>query len=305
MSFKTFSPQTPAQALELLSLNGNYRPIAGGTNILVDLHQGKAAPSGLVDLSKLNEWKMIEVKGEVLEIGALVTHTEMEAHPVLLKYCPALNLAAASVGSPQIQNRGTLAGNLQSASPAADCAPPLMVYDAVLTLVSRSSTGQLQERQLPITEFFKGVGQTALQPNELISRVSLPLNICRQSLFLKSGLRKALAISMVNLAVNIELDRQNVCLNARISLGSVASTPVRAKESESFLVGHKLDIRTIEAASRYVQKAISPISDLRATAEYRRYLAQIMLQDALQRLSLANEEKQKGRKDDAYVGKND
>lgn len=291
MSFRTFSPQTSAQALNLLSLDKGYRPIAGGTNILVDLHQGKVVPRGLVDLSKLEEWKTIECHGEVLEIGALVTHAVLEDHPVIKKYCPELSMAAAAIGSPQIRNRGTLGGNLQSASPAADCAPPLLVHDAILTLVRSTSSGQIKERQLPLTHFFKGVGQTDLQDNELICKVTLPINVQERSIFLKSGLRKALAISLVNLAVNLELDEYNTCLHARVALGSVAPTPVRASEVEKFLVGQKLGEKGIKAASQLVQKDITPISDIRASAEYRRYLAQVLLEEALQKLSKVKEDR--------------
>lgn len=285
MSFRTFSPQTPAQALALLSLPEDYLPIAGGTNVLVDLYKGKITPSGFVDLSRIEEWKTIEIKDQVLEIGSLVTHADLEANPIVKKYCPALSMGACAVGSPQIRNRGTLGGNLQSASPAADCAPPLLAHDAILTLVSANDSGKLSERQLNLTDFFLGVGKTALRHKELIQKVSININPKDQSIFLKSGLRKALAISLVNLAVSLELDENNSCSKARVALGSIAPTPIRIRRVEEFLEGQKLTEDVIEETSQIVQKEISPISDLRASAEYRSYLANVLLQEALRTLT--------------------
>lgn len=283
MSIKTFSPETPVQALQALSLPGKYLPIAGGTNVLVDLGKGKIAPEGLMDLSRLEAWKRIELKGRVLEIGSLVTHSQLEAHPLVKTYCPALSMGAGAVGSPQIRNRGTLGGNLQSASPAADCAPPLLAHDAVLTLVSTAdSSGPVKERQLNVTDFFLGAGKTALRPQELIQKVSININPDRRSVFLKSGLRKALAISLVNLAVSLELEENTAaCLEARVALGSIAPTPVRLNKAEEFLKGQRLDETVIKEAGKIVQKEISPISDLRASAEYRRYLAQVLVEEVL------------------------
>ncbi|HBV88609.1 MAG TPA: hypothetical protein DEF42_18665 [Desulfosporosinus sp.] len=291
MSIRTLSPETPAQALEILSLQEKYLPVAGGTNVLVDLRKGKITPIGFVDLSRFEAWKTIQLKGQVLEIGSLVTHSQLEAHPLIKTYCPALSMGASAVGSPQIRNRGTLGGNLQSASPAADCAPPLLAHDAFLTLLSAAdSSGTLKERQVDLTDFFLGVGKTDLRPNELIQKVSININPKRKSIFLKSGLRKALAISLVNLAVSIELDENTAeCLKARVAFGSIAPTPVRIRKVEEFLEGRMLDERVIEEASNIVQNEIAPISDLRASEEYRRYLAQVLLQEALRTIKSSKE----------------
>jgi Aerobic-type carbon monoxide dehydrogenase, middle subunit CoxM/CutM homologs len=284
MSFRTYSPQTSAEALALLRSPEAFLPIAGGTNVLVDLRKGKIKPSGFIDLSGIAEWKMIEIKGQFLEIGSLVTHADLEANSLVQKYSPALSMGAYAVGSPQIRNRGTLGGNLQSASPAADCAPPMLALDAALTLVSMTESGQVQERQLPLVDFFLGVGKTALQPQELIQKVSIKINPLDRSIFLKSGLRKALAISLVNLAVCLELGERNFCSKARVALGSVAPTPIRIRKVEEFLEGQKLNEKMIEEASQIIQKEISPITDLRASVEYRRYLAKVLLQNALRKL---------------------
>jgi len=148
----------------------------------------------------------------------------------------------------------------------------------------------VKERQLSLTDFFLGVGQTDLHPNELIQKVSIIIAPKRHSIFLKSGLRKALAISLVNLAVGLELDENTVkCSKARVAFGSIAPTPIRIRKVEEFLEGKKLDEMVIEEASEIVQNEISPISDLRASAEYRRYLAQVLLQEALRSLTGSKE----------------
>ncbi len=273
MSFRTFSPRSETEALELLNdQSENILPIAGGTNVLVDLNQRKLAPRVLVNLSRIEEWKQIEPIEGGLEIGPLVTHSELEANPLIIKSFVALAMAASVVGSPQIRNRGTLGGNLQSASPAADCVPPLLAFDAMLTLVSSSG-----KREVRVSDFFLGVGKTLLRPNELISRITVKNYPNQISIFKKVGLRKALAISLVNLAVSLELDENNQCSKARVAFGSVAPTPIRAKGAETFLEGQIINYDIIKDLTRIVEQEISPITDIRATATYRRYLAKELL----------------------------
>ncbi len=286
MSFRTFSPTSELEALEVLKdqVEGTL-PIAGGTNVLVDIYKGKIAPRALVDLSRIQEWKQITQVDGVLEIGSLVTHAEIEASPLLAQSFTALAMAASVVGSPQIRNRGTLGGNLQSASPAADCVPPLLAFEAILTLVSA-----LGKREVGVEEFFLGVGKTVLRPNELISKISVKVNPEQKSTFLKAGLRKALAISLVNLAVCIEWDEDQRCRKARVAFGSVAPTPIRAKGIEAYLEGRRLDFQTIMDLSGIMEPEISPITDIRASATYRRYLAEVLLQEALFKLTKSKEE---------------
>jgi len=286
MSLRTFSPQSELEALELINdgLEGML-PIAGGTNVLVDIKQGKVTPRALVDLSRINKWKKIELTEGGLEIGPLVTHSELEASPLVTKLFSALAMAASAVGSPQIRNRGTLGGNLQSASPAADCVPPLLVFDASLTLVSLSG-----RREVSVADFFLGAGKTVLRSNELISKISI-MNWPKQiSIFRKAGLRKALAISLVNLAVSLELDEDNRCSKARVAFGSVAPTPIRAKRVEAFLRGQIIDSDIIKAILEILEQEISPITDLRASATYRRYLAKELLRESIFNLMNNKEE---------------
>jgi len=288
MTFRTFSPQSELEALELLNdhLEGML-PIAGGTNVLVDIKQRMVTPRALVDLSRINEWKKIELTEGGLEIGPLVTHSELEDSSLVRKSFLALAMAASAVGSPQIRNRGTLGGNLQSASPAADCVPPLLVFDANLTLVSLSG-----RREVSVADFFLGAGKTVLRPNELISKISIRNCPNQISIFRKTGLRKALAISLVNLAVSLELDKENRCSKARVAFGAVAPTPIRAKRVEAFLKGQIIDSNMIKALSELVEQEISPITDIRASGTYRRYLAKELLRELIFNL-ISNKEEYK------------
>jgi len=277
MSFRTFSPQSELEALVLLNDHSEgMLPIAGGTNVLVDIKQHKVTPKVLVDLSRIKEWKKIELTEGGLEIGPLVTHSELEANHLVMKSFSALAMAAAAVGSPQIRNRGTLGGNLQSASPAADCVPPLLVFDAMLTLVSLSG-----KREVSAADFFLKAGKTVLRPNELISKISIRNCPEQISIFRKTGLRKALAISLVNLAVSLELDEDQRCRKARVAFGSVAPTPIRVKGVEAFLEGQIIKSDIIIALSEIVEQEISPITDLRASATYRKYLAKELLGESI------------------------
>lgn len=286
MSFKTFSPQSEIEALELLNdQSEGMLPIAGGTNVLVDINQQKLTPRVLVDLSRIKGWKKIELTDGVLEIGPLVTHMELEASPLITKSFTALAMAASAVGSPQIRNRGTLGGNLQSASPAADCVPPLLAFDAILTLVSLSG-----RRKVSVADFFLGPGKTVLRPNELISKITVKNCPNQTSIFMKTGLRKALAISLVNLAVSLELNEDNRCSKARVTFGSVAPTSIRVKGVEAFLEGQIIESEMIKAVAEIVEREISPITDIRASATYRRYLAKVLLQDSLFNLVRNKEE---------------
>lgn len=280
MSFRTISPQNEQEALAVLnSQNEGVLPIAGGTNLLVDIKQHKVAPKTLLDLSRIKEWKKIEPTEGGVAIGPLVTHSELEASPLLKESFAALAMAASNVGSPQIRNRGTLGGNLQSASPAADCVPALLVFDAVLTLVSFSG-----RRQVRGEDFILGPGKTVLRSDELIGRIDLKKLPNRISSFRKIGLRKSLAISLVNLAIGLELEEDNRCTTARISFGSVAPTPIRAKRLEAFLEDKIIDLKIMDELLKRVDEDIAPIDDIRASAAYRKHLARELLKQSFHNL---------------------
>ncbi len=282
-------PATLEHALTALAEHvqlGRTRVLAGGTDILVELEHGAAAPATLVDLSRVPGLDQITLDAERrIHIGPLVTHNQAVAHPLIREHGWPLLRACWEVGAPQIRNRGTLAGNLATASPANDTITPLWTLGASLTLAS--SRGR---RTLPLPEFFRGVRKTALEPDEIILDISfkVPPSTARGT-FIKAGLRRAQAISLVNIAVLLDFDGDDV-VEARIAFGSVAPTIVRAEAAEAILAGRgPLTPAAIAEAARLIQDAIRPIDDVRASAAYRRHLAGVITRRALEQLASGRE----------------
>ncbi|MEP7199972.1 MAG: FAD binding domain-containing protein, partial [Chloroflexota bacterium] len=230
-------PNTVDETLQLLAQHReSARLINGGTDLLIEIERKLRAPSVVIDVSRVAGLDNLRVENDVVRIGAGVTHNQVVAHPVLRERAYALARACWEVGAPQIRNRGTLAGNLVTASPANDTIPPLWALGATVTL--RSVRG---ERTLTFPEFFTGVRKTALEPDEMLMEIAFPLpSDNTRSTFLKLGLRRAQAISVVNVAVVAEfgeLREIREIRGNRIALGSVAPTIVEATEAHAFLVG--------------------------------------------------------------------
>jgi len=246
--------------------------LAGGTDLLVMVRQNKEAPRSVLDITPLNELKAIEIKGEEVEMGALVTHTQVCEFPLLTEQTVALVQACREVGSPQIQNRGTLGGNLANASPAADTIPPLYVFQAVLTLGSRQG-----ERKIKVEDFCTEVKRSVLRPDEMILRISFPLPSKGSfSFFKKLGQRKAMNISKVSIAACLEFDGDTIG-SIRVALGAVGPTVIRAVETESYLQGKTLSEDAIEAVAGIIRRESRAISDIRSTADYRNAMTGVLL----------------------------
>lgn len=269
-----FAPSTLSEAVAYIHENQTAKIIAGGTDLLVKRYEELDSLAALIDISHLAELKAITTGPEVL-IGANVTHGEIACHPWLLQHVPLLCQGAAAVGGPQIRNRGTLGGNLANASPAADLAPPLIVLGAVAALAGP------QQVEVPLEEFFSGPGKTIMQPDQILTGVKFPQPAANQGgAYLKLGKRKAMAIATASVAVLVAVE--NGRLNdLRICLGSVAPVPLRAKKTEALLRGQRLDSLELAAAQAQLQAEISPIDDIRGTAEYRRQAAGPLFRRAL------------------------
>lgn len=267
---ETVTPGDLGSALDILG-RPNTKPIAGGTDLMVELDRGDHHDvETLVDLTRIAGLDAIDSDGETVTIGPLVTHNQAVASPVLRRHGALLVQACWEIGSPQLRNRATIAGNIVTASPANDTLSALVALEAELTL--RSAT---TERRVPISEFHRGVRKTVLAPGELLTKISFPvLDEGWRGIYLKLGLRSAQAISVVHLAAMCHLEpgpgesAQRVTA-ARIALGSVAPTIVRVADAEAGLIGTTLDEAAIGAAADAAQAAVSPIDDLRATADYR------------------------------------
>lgn len=265
-SMTVLSPRTPAEALRLLSAEPKALPLAGGTDLMVGWNLGLLDGRTVLDLSRLDAWRALKPSKGGLSVGALVTHAALRRHPVVRARFPLLAEACATVGAAQIQNRGTIGGNLANASPAADTFPPLAVYEASVRIAGPSGV-----RELPVLELFAGVKKTHLRPGELISSVELPFPDRKPSaaLFRKVGTRLAQAISKTMFAGLLWVDRKGTVEEARLSFGSLAPTARRLHAAESFLKGRPLDEKTVAEAVELLSADVSPIDDIRSTREYR------------------------------------
>jgi CO/xanthine dehydrogenase FAD-binding subunit len=273
-------PATLAEALALLSREPDAQPLAGGTDLVVQLRDGRRHVSTLVDLGALDLAQISMTDGSLV-LGAATPMEALAAHPLVRKHVPALACAAAQVGAWPIQCRATLGGNLANASPAADTAPALLIADAEVVLASVAG-----ERRLPLQRFFLAPGRTALATGELIVAVAIPLappapGLRRHESFTKVGPRREQIIAVASLAARLDVARSGEIADARVALGSVAPTPVRAAETERSLLGRRLDEAVRREAARVLQRNIAPIDDVRAPARYRRIATAVLLDRAL------------------------
>ncbi len=301
-----YAPRSIAEALDLLARHGDRcRILAGGTDLILELERGIRKQQIIVDISHIAGLGEISMGMGRLSFGALVTHNDVVGSPEAVTHAFPLARACWLVGAPQIRNRGTIAGNLVTASPANDTITPLWAMDATVTLASRDRG----ERTLSFDQFFLGVRKTALDPDEMLLRIDAPiLKPTERGAFLKLGLRQAQAISVVNVAATVEFDDRRPAeedeagggataaaahpvlrgirrvRRARIALGAVAPTILRASEAEASLAGQELGDAAIERAAELAAAAARPISDIRGSAEYRREMVRVLTHRSLRQL---------------------
>ncbi len=273
-------PATLDEALDLLHRHaGRARLVAGGTDVLVELSRGVRPTTTLIDLSRLHDLKYVRVEDAAIHLGALATHNDVVTSPACRRDARPLAEACWEVGAPQIRARATVAGNLVTASPANDTITPLIALDAEIVLASRAG-----ERVVPLRDFYHGVRRTALAPDELLREIHVPrLRANQRGLFVKLGLRRAQAISVVNVAYALTFDGP-IVREARIALGCVAPTIVRATAVEEYLRGTDLDAATCAEAGRIAAAEVAPIDDVRGSAAYRRATLSALIADGLRRL---------------------
>ena len=273
-----FQPLTVEEALVCLAKE-NTMACAGGTNLYVDRKHGKFLDKDYVSLDKLQELKQVTEQADGWHIGSMVNFACAEKLDIPGAEC--FISAASQVGAPQIRNRGTVGGNIISASPAADSVPALMALDAKVVLKSVSG-----ERVVALAEFMKGPGRTDLKPGELMTEVIIP-KAAGASAFIKAGKRNALAIAICNQAVYMETDGGKIT-EIRVAMGSVAPTAVRAYQAEALLKGKDQaaleDVEFKKVLKETLLKDICPIDDVRATKEYRQSVAYRMLMHNLKQL---------------------
>lgn len=274
-------PRSFAQATGLLAQYGtDARLVAGGTDTLPRIDAGATPPAHWIDLSGVREGREVQLRGDTLHIGALVSFQAMAGSAVLAAALPALHQAANIMGSLQIRTRGTLGGNLCNASPAGDAIPPLLVAGAELHLVTTSG-----ERWLPIGDFLLGPGCSALEPGELVAGVRCPVVPGTVSAFVRVGARAHHVITKASAAMSCRVDGvvlRDVCF----ALGAVAPTVIRAPRVEAILEGQRPTAQLVARAGEAAASTARPIDDVRSTRAYRREACRQLVGILLRELAL-------------------
>lgn len=274
-------PATIEEALEYLETPGKNMVISGGTDLLVQIRSKMCKPDVVVDITRIPELKRIQDDSENIFIGGTVTFSEIMEDPIIDRYLPLLKQASMQFGSPLIRNLGTIAGNTQTASPAGDGLIALFTLMAEVVLISTK-----RERKVPITDFIIGPKKTSKEPNEIIKGFQISKKKYDFNRFFKIGKRNALAISIVNGGIMINFGKNKEIEEVVIVLGAVAPTPVRMVNAEKLLQGNVYTSELSHKLNEQIQGDVSPISDIRASKEYRRYISGVMCKRIINNMDL-------------------
>jgi CO/xanthine dehydrogenase FAD-binding subunit len=278
-SFAYHRPTTVAEACLLLAREPEAAILAGGTDLMVHLRQPwrERRPPAVVNLKRIPELARVEMSDRVIRLGALVSLSALEAHPVIGREYPVLPFTARYMGSPAVRNLATVGGNLCNASPAADLSPVLLTLDAEVGIA-----GPAGERRLALADFFRGPGVTVLGPGELLSWLEIPRKHATWRVrYERLDVRRAMDIAIVGVALALRLEPDGLVAEARVALGAVAPTPLRVPTAEAALIGERLDEPTIARVAAACQASARPIADVRAGAEYRREMVGALVRRGL------------------------
>lgn len=286
--FQYLQPKSLAEACALVAKYGEKaKVLAGGTDLLVKMKQGLAFADYLISLGKVSDLNFIDEGKEVVRVGAMTTLTEILESSLIQKKFFVLAEAVGTMAAVQVRNTGTIGGNLCNASPAADTAPVLIAMGAKARIV-----GQKGERRVPLEDFFAGPGNTVLKPGELLADIEIPYSPPGTGgAYVRYGLRRSSALAVVAAAAMITVNGQ-VCQEAKVALGAVAPTPVRARGAEEVLRGQRLEDKIVAQAGLAASQEARPISDIRGSEEYRRELTSVLTRRAI----LKAAERAKGRR---------
>ncbi|MFQ5913509.1 MAG: FAD binding domain-containing protein [Nitrospinota bacterium] len=279
-NFDYVAPRTLDEAVSILKdAKEGWHVLSGGTNLVVEIRDRKTAPDVVVDISYIDSLRYIREENGKIRIGGRASVEDLLRSGPIREKAGVLYECALNFAGPPIRNRATVAGNIVDASPAADCAPPLQALDAVAVL--RSAEG---ERRVPVSEFAQGVRETVRRPNELVTEIEFePIGKGSGYGYYKLGRRRAMAISVVSEAVVLHMDN-GTCRKAGISLGAVAPVPIRVQKAEEMLEGKPApDETTVNECGRLAAEAASPIDDIRASAEYRKLMCEVLTRRLINR----------------------
>jgi len=274
------APATVEEATAILAAREGAHVIAGGTDLVVRMRQGLVQPSVLVDVERIPSLRRIARRDRLLRIGATVTISTLVAAAEVAAVAPALVEAGGQMGAGQLRHLATLGGNLASAVPSADLAPPLLVMDATVRIA-----GPDQSRILPLEAFFVAPHRSALRPDEVLTAVEIPVAGGAEgcgAAFLKFGKRRAQVLAVVNAAAWVRV-RGDVIEEARVALGAVAPTPMRARGAEALLRGQRPAPEVLAEAADAAAAETRPITDMRASAAFRRELSRVLVRRVLAR----------------------
>jgi CO/xanthine dehydrogenase FAD-binding subunit len=272
------TPDTLDQASSLLAANKGAKPLAGGTDLIVQMQSGRAAPAAIIDLKRIASLREIREEAGYFAIGAAVPCTSLKNNKALVAEWPGVVEAANLIGSVQVRNRATMSGNLCNASPAADSVPALVAAGA--TAVVRGASG---EREVPVEQIPTGPGKTSLADGEFVSEIRIPRQQKGGSdAYLRSIPRTEMDIAVVGAGASIVLDASGTCTAARIAVGAVAPTVLLVEEASKALVGSKLDDAAVAKMMEAVSAACNPIDDKRGTVAYRKAMAGVLAKRVVQ-----------------------
>lgn len=277
--FDFYQPATLAEASRLLKDNGpGGRFLAGGTDLVIAMKEKGLLPKYIVDLKRLPGLSGIRENSDgTITTGALTTMYAIETSALIRKKYPFLAQSAAEVGSIQIRNRATVGGNMANATPSADVAPALMALNATAKIASADG-----ERAVPLEEFFRGPGQNVMNPDEILTEITIPKTGPQLvGEYIKFSPRDMMDLAYIGVAVAYNLDSGRKCTGVRIVLGAVAPTPIRAKNSEALLEGQVLTEDLAAKVGDEAARESKPISDVRSSADYRRAMVGVMTRRAL------------------------
>ena len=277
-----FKPDHLSQVQELImSSTIPAKVSAGCTDLTIQLSQKASPPTRLISLKNIPELPGVrESEAGDIFIGAAVSHADIAQSPLLLRWFPALAKASGLVAAPSIRNMATIGGNICNASPSADTAPPLLAYNA--KAIIRHSAG---EKIIPVEKMFVGPSVSILKTGEVLRGFVLKPQNGLIADFEKLGIRKAMEIALVNVCIAIQLNDNNVCIKIRIALGAVAPTPMRAKKAEAKMAGKKISHALIKETAATAMHEIAPITDIRASAGYRKKMVGALIEKILHHLS--------------------